>query len=162
MTPHPPKTLKYYDQSQHQSEKRKCNAFKSPSLQTKIYNERSQQKSPSKKKTRRGPNKSPAKQARNQKRSDSFAIEKLKHICDDDLRNRFQTPESRVSSPPCDMNPEKDYEPREDHPEMTCLYIHPDKDYEPGEDHPEMTFLYRLLCCILIVFSFMIASELLL
>merc|ERR1712029_600420 len=53
VTSHPPKTLKYYDKSQHLSEKRKSNAFKSPSLQHKLYCERSQQNCPSKKKTRR-------------------------------------------------------------------------------------------------------------
>ena len=148
VTSHPPKTLKYYDKSQHLSEKRKSNAFKSPSLQKKLYYERSQQKCASKKKTRRGPNKSPAKQARDRKRSDFFAMERLRLICEDLRQRRFRreemvhpsTPESRTSSPPSDINPEK--------------------DNDPGEDHPEMTFLYRLLCCIVIVFCFMIVSEL--
>ena len=102
------KTLKY-DQSPPQSANPKCNSdsYKSPSLQNKLFIERSQPKT-SKKKTRRGPNKSPAKRARDRKRHD-------------DQRQRFRseemetpsTPESRASDM-SDINPESDNEPERD------------------------------------------------
>ena len=104
------RTLKY-DQSHPQSANPKCNSdsYKSPSLQNKLFNERrSQLKTSNSKKTRRGPNKSPAKRARDRKRHD-------------DLRQRFRSEEMETPSAPesrasdmSDINPEKDNEPERD------------------------------------------------
>ena len=76
-TPNRRKTLKY-EQTQRQSAKPECNYYKSPSLQNKLFLERSQSKS-SKKKARRGPNKSPAKLARDRKRHD-FYVDSMRTI----------------------------------------------------------------------------------